>query len=170
MKTPWKPTLYLTALSILTLSLPPASQAEADFGDVAMRVAYMLRNRHYTRTNFDDAMSKRVFENYLEFLDYNRMYFTQEDIDEFTEKYETKLDESVFSESIEPAREMYERRLKWVEERVAKIERNSPRASSLSTRSGESFKVARRPIGQKTRRPPTSSGMIFWKPNCCRNS
>ncbi len=123
MKTPWKPTLYLTALSILTLSLPPASQAEADFGDVAMRVAYMLRNRHYTRTNFDDAMSKRVFENYLEFLDYNRMYFTQEDIDEFTEKYETKLDESVFSESIEPAREMYERRLKWVEERVAKIER-----------------------------------------------
>ncbi len=121
MTTPWKPALALTLLGVIGLSLPVPSKAETDFGDVAMRVAYMLRNRHYTRTNFDEAMSKRVFENYLEFLDYNRMYFTQEDIAEFQEKYEEKLGESIFSVSIDPAEEMYQRRLERVEERVAKI-------------------------------------------------
>ncbi|MFT4638600.1 MAG: carboxyl-terminal processing protease [Verrucomicrobiales bacterium] len=124
MSTPWKPTLVLTILSVFTLSFPPASHAETDFGDVGMRVAYMLRNRHYTRTNFDDAMSKRVFQNYLEDLDYNRMYLIKEDVDEFKKKYELTLDDSIFSVSIEPATEMSNRRLKRVEERVAKIEKD----------------------------------------------
>lgn len=105
------------------MALPPAATAATDFGDVAMRVAYMLRNRHYSRTNFDDAMSKRVFENYLEYLDFNRMYFTEQDINEFREKYETSLDDKVFSVNINPAHEMHERRLQRVEERVAKIEK-----------------------------------------------
>lgn len=123
MNTLWKPALVLTFLSVFSLSVPLPAKAETDFGDVAMRVAYMLRNRHYTRTNFDNDMSKRVFENYLEFLDYNRMYFIQDDIDEFRERYENKLDDSVFSVSIDPAEIMHERRLKRVEERVAKIEK-----------------------------------------------
>lgn len=118
----WKPALVLTLLSVFSLSVPSAARAETDFGDVALRVADMLRNRHYTRTSFDDAMSKRVFDNYLEFLDYNRMYFTQEDIEQFREKYETTLDDSIFLANIEPARKMYERRLERVENRVKKIE------------------------------------------------
>ena len=118
----WKPALVLALSSVFILSFPQANRAETDFGDVAMRVALLLRNQHYTRMEFDEAMSRRVFENYLAFLDYNRMYFIQEDIDEFEKKYKQSLGGSVFAVSIDPAREMRQRRLQRVEERVAKIE------------------------------------------------
>ena len=123
MITPWKSALILTLLGAFTFSFPTSSRAETDFGDVAFRVALMLRNRHYTRTEFDDSMSKRVFGNYMEYLDYNRMYFIQEDVDGFREKFETSLDEAVFDVNIDPAHEMFALRLKRVEERVAKIEK-----------------------------------------------
>ncbi len=122
MSSRWKPTLVKILLPIVfASSLPPAAQAETDYADVAMRVAYMLRNRHYSRMQFDNAMSKRVLENYIDYLDFNRVYFTQEDIDEFTSKYATTLDDVVFIASIDPAHEMHERRLQRVKERVAKI-------------------------------------------------
>ncbi|NCF92357.1 MAG: tail-specific protease, partial [Verrucomicrobiaceae bacterium] len=71
----------------------------------------------------DDAMSKRVFDNYMQYLDFNRMYFTQQDVDGFREKFEKSLDDVVFDVNIEPAHEMFALRLKRVEERVAKIEK-----------------------------------------------
>jgi carboxyl-terminal processing protease len=123
MTTPWKSALILTLLGAFTFSFPSSSRAETDFGDVAFRVALMLRNRHYTRTEFDDAMSKRVFDNYMQYLDFNRMYFTQQDVDGFREKFEKGLDDVVFDVNIEPAHEMFALRLKRVEERVAKIEK-----------------------------------------------
>ncbi|NCF87132.1 MAG: tail-specific protease [Verrucomicrobiaceae bacterium] len=123
MTTPWKSALILTLLGAFTFSFPSSSRAETDFGDVAFRVALMLRNRHYTRTEFDDAMSKRVFDNYMQYLDFNRMYFTQQDVDGFREKFEKSLDDVVFDVNIEPAHEMFALRLKRVEERVAKIEK-----------------------------------------------
>lgn len=123
MTTPWKHALVATLISAFALSFPSTSRSETDFGDVALRVAYMLRNRHYDRTEFDDAMSKRVFDNYMEYLDFNRMYFTQKDVDGFREKFEASLDNAVFSVSIEPAHEMFALRLKRVEERVSKIEK-----------------------------------------------
>ena len=36
-------------------------------------------------------MSKRILETYLENLDYSKLFFTQEDIDQFTQKYGTNL-------------------------------------------------------------------------------
>jgi|MDTC01.1.fsa_nt_gb carboxyl-terminal processing protease len=102
-------------------TLSPAVHAETDFGDVAMRVAYLLRNKHYSRSKFDDTMSQRVLDNYLNYLDFNRVYFTQKDIDEFQSKYGSTLDDSVFAVSIDPAHEMHKRRMQRVEDRIAKI-------------------------------------------------
>ena len=110
----------LIPIVAFTATMLPA-KAETDFGDVAMRVAHMLRNRHYSRHDFDDAMSKRLLDNYLEYLDFNRVYLTQEDIDEFQSAYATKLDDSIYNLDIEPGHIMHERRLKRVEDRVAKI-------------------------------------------------
>lgn len=122
----FKSTLLKGLLPILlfTSAVGPVTTArsETNFGDVAMSVALLLRNRHYTRTPFDDKISQRMLDNYLEFLDYNRVYFTQEDIDEFTKNYAQSLDDIIFDEvDIEPARVMHARRLKRVEDRVAKI-------------------------------------------------
>ncbi len=43
----------------------------------------MLERTHYTRQRFDDAISAKFFDRYLELLDPQRVYFLQPDFDEF---------------------------------------------------------------------------------------
>ena len=82
--------------AIFGLLLPPASHAETNFGQVAMYVANMLQNHHLSHHEFDDQMSKKVLEGYLNFLDYSHIYFTQQDVDDFRSKYATSLDDHVY--------------------------------------------------------------------------
>ena len=46
---------------------------------------------HYRRLKFDDALSAQVLEQYLQDLDPNRLYFTQQDVDDF-QPYRDQLD------------------------------------------------------------------------------
>ena len=52
-------------------------------------------------------MSKRILETYLENLDYNKLFFTQEDVDQFTQKYGTSLGDSILLGDLQPAKEIY---------------------------------------------------------------
>lgn len=47
---------------------------------------------HYSADAFDDELSKRTLDNFFESLDPAKMYFLQEDIDNFKAKYEQTLD------------------------------------------------------------------------------
>ena len=78
-----------TALALLI----PSAQAETNFGQVAMHVAYMLQNHHYSKQDFDDKVSGEMLHNYLNMLDFKHIFFTQKDVDEFKDKYETTLDD-----------------------------------------------------------------------------
>ena len=112
-----------------------------------MRVAYMLRNKHYSRSNFNDAMSQRVLDNYLDYLDFNRVYFTEEDINEFQAKYAKTLDDSVFAVSIDPAHEMHQRRMQRVEDSDADV------GSSQGGGTAPSAEATTRVIRQPMRKP-----------------
>lgn len=57
-------------------------------------IQYMITRGHYEPQELDDNYSKRVFKNYLEYLDPQKRYFLQSDINEF-KKYELKLDEAL---------------------------------------------------------------------------
>ena len=59
-------------------------------------------------------------QTYLTTLDYNKLYFTQKDIDEFENKYASTLGDSVLRGDLGPAREIFARFKQRVEERVAK--------------------------------------------------
>ena len=78
--------ILLTAL----VSLLP-TQAEKsntlDQGQVALAVSNWLQQAHYSRKEMDAEMSAKLLATYLELLDYNKLYFTQQDVDEFTLKY-----------------------------------------------------------------------------------
>lgn len=91
-----------------------------DYGQVATSVARLLEQMHYTRQKLDDKVSARFLENYLRLLDYNRMYFLQSDIDEFTEKYASTLDDAMLRGDVEPGLIIFERFRQRVKERVAK--------------------------------------------------
>ncbi len=98
---------------------PAGVSASPDSGQVALAVARWLEQAHYTRKKLDDEMSARLLKTYLELLDYNRLYFTQQDVDEFESKYATRLDDAIFRGDLSAAREIFARFKQRVEERTA---------------------------------------------------
>jgi carboxyl-terminal processing protease len=94
---------------------------EPDPGQVEISVGRLLEQGHYSRKKLDDAMSKVLLKNYLEGLDYNHLYFTQKDVDAFTAKYGTTLDDDILFGNTEPAFAIYNLFKKRVEDRVVKV-------------------------------------------------
>jgi carboxyl-terminal processing protease len=101
--------LKTASLVLLASSLLRSAPAQdvTQYGDLAQRVVTMLEEEHFLREPFNDTMSKRVLTGFLEYLDYSRIYFTKEDIDSFTEKYETKIDDQVRNGGIPAAFEIF---------------------------------------------------------------
>jgi carboxyl-terminal processing protease len=106
-----------TAAAAFALSTPPA-HAETNFGQVAMHVAYMLQNHHYSKQDFDDKVSSTMLHNYLNMLDFKHIFFTQKDVDDFKDKYDTTLDDHVLMRNISPGLEVYDIYKERVKERV----------------------------------------------------
>ncbi len=113
------PLLACLAATALLLEPPASEAAEANFDEIAMRVAKMLAEEHYSQHPFDDVMSERTLDNYIRFLDYGRQYFTQQDIDGFYEKYRHTLDDDIKAKNLSAAYEIYDIYLERVKSRVA---------------------------------------------------
>lgn len=112
-------TLFSTAVLGSLLLAGPKVRAETNYGQVAMHVAYMLQNHHYSRKEFDDEISKRLLDSYLNFLDFSHIYLTQEDVDKFKTDYATSLDEHILTRNISPALDIYYKYEERVKQRVA---------------------------------------------------
>lgn len=109
-------TLFLAVVTLLGSG--KTSFAETQYGDLARRVTGMLEEEHFLRQPFNDKMSARVLESYLEILDYSRIYFTKEDIEGFRRDYELMIDDYVRNESIPAAFEIYAIYEKRLQDRV----------------------------------------------------
>ncbi len=87
-------------------------------------MAIMLQNSHFARLPFNPELSRRFLDDYLKDLDFQRLYFTQEDVDGFTAKYGDKLHTLLLNGSSMPAAtEIYRVFEKRVEERVVLTEK-----------------------------------------------
>src|SRR4030081_1730101 len=118
--------ISIAAAAILFgLSLNPVFADEkpnaADPHQVAITVGRLLEQGHYSRQKLDAEMSKRILETYLENLDYNKLFFTQEDVDHFTQKYGANLGDSILLGDLRPAQEIYSVFKGRVEDRIGKI-------------------------------------------------
>jgi len=101
------------------LSLLRSGADEPDPSQLQISVGRLLEQAHYSRRKLDDNVSRQLLTNYLEALDYNHLFFTQQDVDGFKKKYETTLDDDILLGAPEPAVRMFEVYKKRVEERVA---------------------------------------------------
>lgn len=109
----------LSAL-VLLLSLWPASPVPgADLKDVTQSVGRLLEKMHFNQAALDDELSAQILDTYLELLDYNRLFFTAEDVAEFEAAYGRSLDEAVLSGDLTPATRIHDRYRERVEERTA---------------------------------------------------
>lgn len=108
-------------LAAAALSVTPAARAQTDYGEIALRVTEMLEEEHYLRQSFDDKMSERLLDIYIEYLDFGRVYFTQEDIDRFYSEYRTTLDDGIRNREIGAAYDIYGIYKERVRSRVALV-------------------------------------------------
>lgn len=93
---------------LLTFFFAGASSAKTDFNEVGKELVVILRNGHYADLPFDDKMSQRILEDYIDFLDPQHSYFTQPQIDHLTETYANELDNLIIkAKGLEPAVEIY---------------------------------------------------------------
>ena len=107
------------ALALCVTSAHSAKTTPADEGQVGLTVANLLQQAHYSQQPLDKTMSAKLLTTYLENLDYNKLYFTQEDVDEFTKKYSTSLDSLIQRGDLSAAHEIFARFKERVENRVA---------------------------------------------------
>jgi len=113
----------LLSIIITGIALQVSSIAAPNYGTIAQYVANLVQNNHYSRTDFEDDVSEKLLKNFINFLDTSKLYFNQEDIDNFERKYKTSLDDYIFEGSIKPATDIYNLFVKRVQERVKKIEK-----------------------------------------------
>ncbi|MCB1131024.1 MAG: carboxy terminal-processing peptidase, partial [Verrucomicrobiae bacterium] len=105
-----------------TLSFSACAQ-QADFDEVGRQMAIMLQNSHFARLDFDEKLSQRFLDDYLRDLDFQRLYFTQKDIDRFNSEYGDRLHNLLLQgNSIAAAKDIYGTFQARVEERVAQAD------------------------------------------------
>ena len=78
------------AIGIVALSNPACAQ-QADFNEVGRQMAIMLQNSHFARLPYNAELSRKFFDDYLRDLDYQKLYFTQEDVDGFQKQYGDRI-------------------------------------------------------------------------------
>lgn len=118
----------LVAFAALALlcSRPVFAEGEKT-GDVAATVARMLENGHYSRQPLNREVepgitqARRALDRYFTLLDYNHLFFTQKDIDEFTSKYGSAIQDDILLGNLDPAYEIYDRFLDRLENRTKNI-------------------------------------------------
>src|SRR5438552_3066385 len=117
--------LFVPVVASIALTPFARSATEADFKKIAPKVARtvgeLLETAHYSRRRLDDTVSRQLLKNYLERLDYNHLFFTQKDVDGFSAKYATTLDDSIMAGDLDPSLKIFEVYRKRVEERVVKV-------------------------------------------------
>ncbi len=76
-------------------------QPSRDHRQAALIITKVVNKYHYQAAPLDDALSAAMFKRYLESLDPNRSYFTQQDLEGF-EHYRTELDDALREADLEP--------------------------------------------------------------------
>jgi len=124
MKLSWRP--FFTLATILALLAPAGgyrclADSDPDPGQICISVAKLLEEGHYSKRKIDDDLSREFLANYLDALDFNHMFFTQQDVDALTAKYATALGDDVLLGNPDPAFDIYDLFKKRVVDRVAKV-------------------------------------------------
>lgn len=109
--------LFLSALLFITiLFAAPASKEitpltenlspETFHHREEQMITFLLSRNHYQKKDIDDSLSVKIFKNYIESLDGNRLYFLKHDIDSFLE-YRLQIDEALKSGDLSAAYQIF---------------------------------------------------------------
>ena len=116
--------LILIIMSFLSSSLLSAQniteqaiRPEKKHEKIGALVERFIERSHYNHTKVDDELSSLIFSKFIESLDENRSYFTQDEINAF-EIYRFKIDDMLGSEAIDPIYDIFNTYRKKASERM----------------------------------------------------
>lgn len=95
-----KPTIKANEI----VSLQPSEENSL----AAKRATTRLTQSHYRRFQLDDAFSQKIFDRYLNSLDYSHNTLIQADVDELRSKFGSKLDDELNEGKLDAAFAIYE--------------------------------------------------------------
>ena len=105
-------TLLILSVSSIRAEIPvvPLSELVPDsrHEQEAELILNLVSNHHYKRKELDDTLSSQILDKYLETLDANRSFFTEQDIREF-ETYRYELDEALEDTDLQAAFTIFKR-------------------------------------------------------------
>jgi carboxyl-terminal processing protease len=107
----------LAAVLSNAADLPPEGSLQA----VLATVGQILEQAQYSQHKLDPGMGKQILETYLESLDLDKLFFTQEDIDQIRNAYGPGLNDDILLGNLTPAKNIFTIFRRRVDERVAKI-------------------------------------------------
>ena len=94
-----------------------------DFRQLAANVGHLLELDHYSGWKLGPEMSQRILKTYLEDLDSDKVFLTQDDVNRLTARYGTNIGKAVLLGDLGPAKTIYDTFKERVEERIAKVQR-----------------------------------------------
>ena len=97
---------FATTESVELKDIPQLHQA-SQHAKVAKRVSDLFSRSHYKYMPLDNTLSKKVFDRYIEQLDFNKQIFMQSDIDAM-KVYQFALDENLKFGQLDPVYQIYQ--------------------------------------------------------------
>ncbi len=128
MRVPIRTQCFTALLLVLMTAATACSQPAAtnDPGarerNIARLVARLLQKLHISHRAVDDTISQRAYGLYMQMLDPRKLYFTEQDADEFA-PLSTKLDDHLLQGDVGPAFNIFRRLLQRMEERQPLVAR-----------------------------------------------
>lgn len=114
----------LVCISAATLLTGSTFAQHANFNEVGRQMAIMLQNSHFAGLPFNEELGRRFLNNYLSDLDFQRLYFTGEDVERFNADYGDRLHTLLLQgDSMSAATDIYGVFRKRVEQRVSEAEK-----------------------------------------------
>lgn len=99
----------------------PQLDQEVQHETASKRIAAWFSRSHYKKIRLDDELSNKIFNRFIDNLDYNKSIFLQKDIDGFA-KYKNKFDDGIQLGKLEFAFDIYQeslnRRIKRYEQAI----------------------------------------------------
>ncbi|WP_258806850.1 carboxy terminal-processing peptidase [Pseudidiomarina sp. CB1] len=89
----------------------PELKQEEQHSVVSQRVTTYFTRYHFKNMELDNELSERILDRYLEMLDYNKMIFLREDIEQAAE-YKHLFDDMIHAGKLSPAYALFDKALK----------------------------------------------------------
>ena len=87
----------LAIIAFLSFTINPLNKKEVF---LSQAIVEFLKVRHYEPLQINDELSERIFNIYLERMDFNKRYLLQADVDKF-KKYQLEIDDQINQKKFE---------------------------------------------------------------------